>query len=63
MEEIEVIKFCRETNNYLDKEVMLISDWHKISKLTFANFYYKAYQLGFYQFFNIFHLFLTIEIY
>lgn len=53
MEEIEVIKFCRETNNVLKRKVMTISDWHKISKLSFANFYYKAYQLGFYQFFNI----------
>jgi len=53
MEEIEVIKFCRETNNLLNRKIMSISDWQKISKLRFANFYYKAYQLGFYQFFNI----------
>jgi hypothetical protein len=53
MEEIEVIKFCQETNNVLNRKIMPISDWYKISKLRFADFYYKAYQLGFYQFFNI----------
>jgi hypothetical protein len=53
MEEIEVIKFCRETNIVLNRKIMTISDWHKISKLKLVNFYYKAYQLGFYQIFNI----------
>jgi hypothetical protein len=52
MEEIEVIKFCRETHKPLDKKNMKNSDWLNISKKVYTNFYYKAYQLGYSQFFN-----------
>jgi hypothetical protein len=52
MTEVEVIKFDRETNKALDKKVMLLTEWNVISKQKCSNCYFKAYQLGYSQFFN-----------
>lgn len=52
MEEVEVIKFCRKTHEPLTKKVMNHSDWISISKKVYLNFYFKAYQLGYSQYFN-----------
>jgi hypothetical protein len=52
MIEVEVVKFDRETNNALDKKVMLLTEWNVISKQKYSDCYFKAYQLGYSQFFN-----------
>jgi hypothetical protein len=48
MEQIEVVKFERKTNNPIAKKTMLLSDWVVFKKFT-KDYYYKAYQLGFCQ--------------
>lgn len=52
MIEIEVVKFCKKTHKPLDKKIISSSVWLEISKKIYKEFYYKAYQIGFSQFFN-----------
>lgn len=52
MTEVEVVKFSRETNEPLGKKVMLLTEWNVISKRMYPDCYFKAYQIGYSQFFN-----------
>lgn len=52
MNEVEVVKFNRETNTAIDKKVMLLTKWNEISKRVYPDCYFKAYQIGYSQFFN-----------
>jgi len=48
MEEIEVVKFDKITNNPIAKKIMTLNDWVVFKKHTQTH-YYKAYQIGFSQ--------------
>lgn len=52
MIEVEVIEFSRETNKPLNIKVMLLTEWNEMNKKKYAKCYYKAYQIGYSQFFN-----------
>jgi hypothetical protein len=52
MIEVEVVEFSRETNKPLDIKKMLLTEWNEMSKKKYAKRYYKAYQIGYSQFFN-----------